>query len=88
MFKRGGFASYTKTGRKIAMGRALGQGLAFNPFMEQIFEGVSWDGTARTHLADFNGDGLGDLLVLQSVWTSATSQAVTPIVFLNKMAFR
>jgi hypothetical protein len=28
MFKRGGFASYTKTGRKIAMGRALGQGLA------------------------------------------------------------
>ena len=27
MFKRGGFASYTKTGRKIAMGRALGQGL-------------------------------------------------------------
>ena len=28
MFKRGGFASYTKTGRKMAMGRALGQGLA------------------------------------------------------------
>ena len=28
MFKRGGFASYTKTGRKIAIGRALGQGLA------------------------------------------------------------
>jgi hypothetical protein len=28
MFKRGGFASYTKTGRNIAMGRALGQGLA------------------------------------------------------------
>ena len=28
MFKRGGFASYTKTGRNIAMGRALGEGLA------------------------------------------------------------
>ena len=28
MFKRGGFASYTKTGRKMVMGRALGQGLA------------------------------------------------------------
>ena len=28
MFKRGGFASYTKTGRGIAMGRALGEGLA------------------------------------------------------------
>ena len=28
MFKRGGFASYTKTGRQMAMGRALGQGLA------------------------------------------------------------
>jgi hypothetical protein len=39
-------------------------------------------------LADFNGDGLGDLLVLQSVWTSSTSQTVTPIVFLNKVTFR
>jgi hypothetical protein len=58
------------------------------PKAAKIFEGVSWDGTARTHLADFNGDGLGDLLVLQSVWTSATSQAVTPIVFLNKVTFR
>jgi hypothetical protein len=28
MFKRGGFASYTKTGRSIALGRALGEGLA------------------------------------------------------------
>jgi hypothetical protein len=28
MFKRGGFASYTKTGRGISMGRALGEGLA------------------------------------------------------------
>ena len=28
MFKRGGFASYTKTGRGIAIGRALGEGLA------------------------------------------------------------
>ncbi len=28
MFKRGGFASYTKTGRNIAMGRALGEGFA------------------------------------------------------------
>ena len=28
MFKRGGFASYTKTGRKIAIGRALGEGFA------------------------------------------------------------
>jgi hypothetical protein len=28
MFKRGGFASYTKTGRGIAIGRSLGEGLA------------------------------------------------------------
>lgn len=53
----------------------------------RIFEGVGWEGTARTHMADFNGDGLGDLLVLQSVWTSSTTQAVTPIVFLNTVTF-
>ena len=53
----------------------------------KIFEGISWDGTARTHMADFNGDGLGDLLVLQSVWTSSTSQTVTPVVFMNSVTF-
>lgn len=52
----------------------------------KIFEGISWDGTARTHMADFNGDGLGDLLVLQSTWASGQEQ-ITPIVFLNHVTF-
>ncbi len=52
----------------------------------KIFKDVTWQGTARTHMADFNGDGLGDLLVLQSVWVDGKQQ-ITPIVFLNTVTF-
>jgi hypothetical protein len=53
---------------------------------KKIFKDVTWAGTARTHMADFNGDGLGDLLVLQSVWVDSQQQ-ITPIVFLNTVTF-
>jgi hypothetical protein len=44
----------------------------------ELFKDVSWEGTARTHMADFNGDGLGDLLVLQQ-----NNGLITPIIFIN-----
>lgn len=53
---------------------------------KKIFKDVSWEGTARTHMTDFNADGFGDLLVLQSIWVNG-SQQITPIVFLSKGIF-
>ena len=47
-----------------------------------LFQGVTWNGTARTFIADFNGDNIGDLLVLQSTWNTPQGE-ITPIVFLN-----
>jgi hypothetical protein len=52
-----------------------------------LFKDVVWKGDARTFVDDVNGDGLGDLVVVTSVWTSMTSQIVTPMVFLNQGTF-
>ena len=52
-----------------------------------LFKDVVWKGDARTFVDDVNGDGLGDLVVVTSVWTSMTSQTVTPMVFLNHGTF-
>jgi len=46
---------------------------------KKIFKDVSWEGTARTHMSDFNKDGVGDLLVLQEY-----NYVITPIVYINK----
>jgi hypothetical protein len=53
-----------------------------------LFKDVVWTGDARTFVDDVNGDGLGDLVVVTNVWTSMTSQTVTPMVFLNQGTFR
>jgi hypothetical protein len=52
-----------------------------------IFKDVSWEGTGRTLMQDVNGDGLGDLVVFQQVWTSNTESSITPIVFINHVTF-
>lgn len=44
----------------------------------ELFKDVTWEGTARTHMTDFNNDGLGDLLVLQDY-----NNLITPIIFVN-----
>lgn len=49
-----------------------------------LFKGVSWENGGRTFVNDVNGDGLGDLLVITSSFTSNSMQNVTPILFLNQ----
>jgi hypothetical protein len=53
---------------------------------QSIFKDVTWQGYARTFIADFNKDGLGDILVLQESFVSNV-QTVTPMVFLNSGYF-
>ena len=45
---------------------------------DKLFKDITWNGTARTHAADVNNDGLSDLIVLQD-----SMGQITPIVFLN-----
>ena len=45
---------------------------------DKLFKDITWSGTARTHAADVNNDGLGDLIVLQDFMGQ-----ITPIIFLN-----
>lgn len=53
---------------------------------EKVFKDITWEGTARTVMADFNNDGLGDLLVLQEGFVQGAS-AITTMVFLNQTTF-
>ena len=53
---------------------------------QEIFKSVNWDGYARTFVSDFNGDGLGDVLVLQESYVSGV-QTITPMVFINSGKF-
>jgi hypothetical protein len=52
-----------------------------------IFKDVTWEGPARTFMSDFNNDGLGDLLVLQSTTSAGVKNLVTPLVFINHGKF-
>ena len=45
---------------------------------DKIFKDITWEGSARTHVADVNNDGLGDIIVLQDFMGQ-----ITPIIFLN-----
>jgi hypothetical protein len=46
---------------------------------DRLFKDITWEGTARTHAADVNNDGLSDLIVLQD-----SMGQITPIIFLNR----
>ena len=53
---------------------------------EKVFADITWEGSARTFISDFNNDGLGDFLVLQEGFAQG-SAVITPIVFLNHTPF-
>jgi hypothetical protein len=70
--------AFTSLPQELFFGDGSGHFERNTDLASRIFSGVTWDGTARVMGGDFNGDGIGDLFVLQD-----TGNLITPILYIN-----
>lgn len=67
----------------VFYGDGTGKFLRNQAKSSEIFRDITWQGRARTHMADFNNDGIGDLLVLENVDPTGPRERIVPTLYLS-----